>query len=133
MGTNVLETICATAIGTLLIWTAVVKTRFFADFHASVQGYGFIEGRLWVKGVSVSIIAAEFSIGVALMTGRFLPWPAIAGLALLGGFTLAVAIALLTGKSAISCGCVGLGRNEPVGWFICARNLGLACLLVPRV
>jgi hypothetical protein len=62
-----------------------------------------------------------------------LPLAVSAALGMLTVFTLVVAGALIAGKSQIKCGCMILGSKEVIGWYICLRNAGLACLLLPTL
>jgi len=72
-----------------------------------------------------------FEVGVAV--GLCLPATrvvaALSGLTLLIAYSTAIALNLRAGRTAIACGCGGLGRKSPIAAWMVWRNLGLALVL----
>lgn len=71
----------------------------------------------------------EIVLGALLVSGVGLPWTAVAAAALLGGFTLLVAVRVRRGD-AVPCGCFGETSPAPVGADTVLRNLLLVVLAV---
>jgi hypothetical protein len=120
-------------VGLLLVLSGIAKCLKVGEFLMSVRAYGFVLRKTNVRLVGITIVTLELACGVLLISGRLLPWSGVAALALLVGFSSLVAIALVRGKSDIKCGCMFLGRNRRIGWYICLRNGALTCLLIPDI
>lgn len=122
---------CRIAVGILLLGAALAKAARFRVFVASVDAFGILRTTYWNRAISVSVVCIELFTGVAIIGRWFFPETAVIAAAMLTIFSVAVATALLRGKSKIPCGCMGLG-DETIGWYICIRNTGFTCLLLPN-
>lgn len=97
-----------------------------------------IEGPAWLKQAADMGVArpvaqvvplVEIGVGVPLAAQLLKPWPAIAGLALLGVFTVVILRRLLDG-SRPPCGCFGYRSTRPLGAYHVARNIALLAAAV---
>jgi peroxiredoxin len=71
----------------------------------------------------------ELAIAAGLLFAGSTRVAAACAAALLTGFAIAVAVALLRGRTP-DCHCFGRLHSRPAGWPVVARNLGLAALAV---
>ena len=125
--------LCRLIVGLILLTGGTLKARDVAGFQSAIQAYGIVRSRRWVVVWSFIVLAAEIIIGSAVVTRSLFPIAGIVALAMLGVFTSIIAISLIRGLSNLACGCMVLGQREMISWYICARNLALAFLLIPSV
>ena len=71
----------------------------------------------------------ELALGALLLAGFGLPWTALAAVALLGMFTVAVAVNLARGRHP-PCACFGSLSRRPLGPAVVVRNLILLTLAI---
>ena len=69
----------------------------------------------------------EIVVGAVLAAQLFEPWPALAAIVLLIGFTIVIVRRLLDG-SRPPCACFGSRSTRPLGAYHVARNGGLLVL-----
>ena len=74
--------------------------------------------------LAVVLPPLEIGVGVGFVTGAWLSLVSVVAAILLLGFSLAVAINLLRGRSEIGCGCFG-SQDRPISWWIVGRNVAL--------
>ena len=124
------------ALGCLLLGAAWHKLIALQAFAAVVADY-----RLAPSFLSASVAhilpPLEMALGLAWILGMAMPLVAPATAAMLGIYTLAIAINLLRGRVHISCGC-GLGTgahdDQQLSWVLVLRNLLLiAVSLLPMI
>lgn len=123
---DVAGTIAAVVVGVALVAAGILK---------------LLAGPTWLKQAADMRVArllaqivpyVELVVGVPLVAQRFEPWPAVAGLLLLLGFTAVVVARLLDG-SRPPCGCFGARSTRPLGAYHVARNLALAAAAIVAV
>jgi uncharacterized membrane protein YphA (DoxX/SURF4 family) len=120
-------------VALIFLLSAGFKLSDYKAFVRSVGAYRLTNPARWTSALSASIIVVEGIVGAALLSGWQWRRVAAAAVGLLCVFSWVVAAALLRGLTNIKCGCMVLGRNGPIGWYVCLRNLGLACLLLPSL
>lgn len=120
-------------VGVIFLTSAVAKARHPLDFMMALEAYESVRSSRYLHGIARCIVAAEFFVGISLLSAWLLPWSAIVGIVLLGAFGMVTTIALLAGRTKVNCGCMVFGRNETIGWHIFLRNAALICLVVPSL
>jgi uncharacterized membrane protein YphA (DoxX/SURF4 family) len=120
-------------VGALFLLGGGAKLLNWSQFVKAVAAYKLTRRRSMVAIASGTTVAGEVLVGAGLCTGRFGRTAVLGGLLLLAVFTIVVAVTLLRARRPASCGCMVLGRDEPLGWSVCLRNLGLALLLAPTL
>ncbi|MBM4219837.1 MAG: methylamine utilization protein MauE [Gammaproteobacteria bacterium] len=102
----------------------------FADrvrFLAVLRNYELIPAGL-VPLTAMVIVAAEAAAALLLVPPAVRGYGALAAVALLAAYAIAIAINLLRGRTRIDCGCLGFGRQDRITWTMVARNLVLVAL-----
>lgn len=113
---------------------AISKILAFKKFVSAVADFGFFKNIRWAIASSVLVVFMELVVGAAMIGGWLLTWATAASILLLTIFSAAILLAILRGRSDISCGCLGaIGRKRPIGQSIVLRNLALACLVLMSV
>jgi hypothetical protein len=94
------------------------------------------QGRGWSRQAAAlgtpAVVAAilpwlELVTGAAIASGVGSPWPALAGIALVAGFTVWIVVQLAAGRHP-ACACFGAVSTAPLsGWHV-ARNTVLIAL-----
>lgn len=121
-------TLLASLCGALLFGaSAVNKGRAPEAFAAAVDEYQLLPAAS-VAFVALALVQLETAVCAALIWPAARPFGAIAGMALLLLYALAMAINLARGRRDLDCGC-GVERRTIAGWMI-TRNVALAALLV---
>lgn len=104
-------------------------------------GAKIAQGRGWTRqaaslGTPGTLAAmlpwAELAVGAAVVSGVASPWPAIAGTALVAGFTVWIVAQLAAGRRP-PCACFGAVSAAPLSWWNVARNAALIALGVVAV
>ncbi len=116
------------AAGAIFVSGAWSKWRQREDFAQAMAGYELIP-EVAVPTASLALILAEFLVGALLLTPFARPWPALAGVVLLGVVTAAIVVNLLRGRTDISCGCGGASGDQTLSWALVLRNGVLAIAL----
>jgi len=75
----------------------------------------------------------ELILAVMLLSGFAQGWTALAAIALLALFAIAMAINLHRGRAMIDCGCGQSFLKQTLSWSLIARNAVLAALLLPSL
>ena len=114
----------------LLVSAAAHKLRDFDVFVAAVEAYALVPPA-WNRSVATVLAGVECLVGAGLVVWDAAVLPALAAAALLGTYTIAVAVNLWRGRRDLACGCGGPVNEVPIGPGLVARNLVLvaACLL----
>ena len=86
----------------------------------AVRAFGVPAGLADVIGTLLPL--AELAVAVCLIGSGSARWGAAAGLVLLSGFTIGIAVALRGGRQP-DCHCFGQLHSAPVGWRTLTRNL----------
>jgi len=124
------------ALALLFVVAASHKARDLKAFRATLADYRLLPERATTV-VTPLVVGAEIGLAAALaLPGALRPGPVLAA-ALLGVYSLAIAINLLRGRRHIDCGCTGPVRRHTLSGWLVARNgvlivAALACLLPSR-
>lgn len=122
----------AVACSLLLLLSAWHKVAARDRFIAALGDYRLLPGFL-LRPAAMLIPVIEASLGVAWLTGYGIGAVAILTAALLALYACAIAINLWRGRVHISCGCGfggASGEDQPLSWWLVARNLLLGALAV---
>jgi hypothetical protein len=110
----------AASLGALLLLGAADKLRDAARFRAVVEDYALLPAVL-VSAFALALPLAEGLAGALLLPSATRGLGALLAAAVLGLATLAVAINLRRGRTAIDCGCGG-PAHTPLSAGLVARN-----------
>jgi hypothetical protein len=111
-----------TALSMVFGVAGIAKLREQPEFRIAVSGFG-VPDRL--AGLVTAILPpAELAIAILLLTPLALP-AAVAALALLAAFTIAIVTNLARGR-APECRCFGQVKSAPIGAAAVVRNVTLA-------
>lgn len=115
----------SSCFGLLFLLAAVHKLTGLATFRSTLAAYGLLPAAL-VPPLGMLVPMIEATLGVLwLLTAAQLP-VALASVALLSAYTLAIVINILRGRVHIDCGC-GMartaGRDQHLSWSLVVRNL----------
>ncbi|MEI8359505.1 MAG: MauE/DoxX family redox-associated membrane protein [Deltaproteobacteria bacterium] len=127
----------ATAL--LLLRAALHKVRDADGFRSALAGYALLPVRLEAMAARV-LPALEFTAALLLVGPKTARSGAALAAALLGAYTLAIAVNLVRGRRDLDCGCGGPAGGLRIGGGLLARNALLlaatalcAAPLQPRV
>lgn len=119
---------CGAAVALILMIGAIDKLRDRELFEAIVENY-----RVLPPGPASRWFAALLPVAEIATAGMLL-WPsmrgtgALAAVALLSMFSLAIALSLLRGRRDVDCGCGGASGRQTLAWWLIVRNAALALL-----
>lgn len=106
---------------------ALHKLRNRTHFAEVLRAYRVLpEGAVRLAPL-VPLAELAVAVGLVLPEARF--GAALAGVALLVGYTCAIAVNLRRGRRDLACGCGGPDDTRPIAPWMVARNLMLALLL----
>src|SRR5579875_97483 len=111
----------------MLLCAGVAKLIDRARFAEAVANYAIVPSAR-VVAVAAALPIVETVLGIALALGLVPMISAACAGALLCGFALAMALNLARGRRG-DCGCGGALDGE-IGWWLVARNVGLAAVAV---
>lgn len=117
--------ICRVVVGGLLLVSGAAKLRQ-PSWPATARAFGtprvVVPVLPWIELVLGALLVAQIG-------GR---WIALAALALLATFTIAIGVQLIRGHR-VPCGCFGEASAGPVGTMTMARNVALCALTLVAV
>lgn len=125
------------AVGVTFLWAGIGKLTMPDRFAVTLRAFPVLARVVrhagWARQVAVGLGWGEVLLGVSLVAGVWPAGAALIGLLVLATFTVALIVALLSGRS-VSCGCLSQ-RGSRVGWPDVARNgvLMLLCGVVEAV
>jgi hypothetical protein len=122
----------STCVGLIFLLAAAQKLRHWRLLPGVIGNYRLLP-RWSVGAVAAFLPSVEMLVGVGLLSGQLDSRPAIAAIALLLAFAIAMAINLARGRSHIDCGCGQTFLAQHLSWALVARNLVLAALLLPSL
>lgn len=116
-------------VGLVLLVAAATKFKA-ADgtLRTTVKAYGLLPKAL-VGPVAAFLPWFELSIGLSLLLGLVLPFPALAAAAMFLAFSLGISINLIRGRRDIDCGCFGKA-GQKLSWWLVGRNVLLALIAI---
>jgi hypothetical protein len=119
-------------VGLVFILAATQKTQHWRIFTGVLANYRLLP-RTVVTPVAALLPPAEMLVGILLLSAQIRPFGALAAIALLGLFGVAMAINLKRGRSEIDCGCGHSFLKQNLSWLLVGRNAGLVALLIPSL
>lgn len=131
----VIELTLRTALALLFAAAAWHKVSDRSRFAASLDAYALLPARL-VWPISLLLPALECSLAIGLLYATTREPAAIASMALLTLYTVAIATNLARGRRDMDCGCFASSARVPLTPWLVVRNLvliGAAALLVAPV
>lgn len=119
--------IAAALLAIVFLGGAWQKLRDLDGLSAAIEQYRLMPSAL-AASAARALVAAELAAGLLLLPVPTRGVGAALSALLLAAVTLAVAINLLRGRSAIDCGCGGPEGGQHLSWGLVLRNalLGLA-------
>jgi uncharacterized membrane protein len=111
-----------TLIGVILTATGIAKLSDLYKFIEIVRGYMLLPESA-ANFVGLILPMMEIIVGVNLLLGLLMPWPALVAAVLFLLFAAVVAINILRGRHDIACGCFGAPRKNRLTWGIVLRNI----------
>ncbi|SFF91494.1 Methylamine utilisation protein MauE [Novosphingobium sp. CF614] len=124
----ILTRAAAIGCGLIFLTAGIEKARHRHVLPGVIANYRILPPAL-VGPASIGLPPLECVVGIMLLSG-WTPAPVIAGAALLMVFAAAMAVNLLRGRRAITCGCGRLDLRQHLRWPSVARNALLAALLL---
>jgi hypothetical protein len=119
-------------VGLVFVLAAVQKLQHWRIFAGVLANYRLLPPLL-VAPAAILLPPAEILVGLLLLSAQLRPLGALAAIALLVLFAMAMAINLRRGRSEIDCGCGHSFLKQNLAWLLVGRNAGLAALLVPSL
>lgn len=117
----------ALSLATLFAAAARHKLSDPERFREVVRNYKLLQDA-WVSLSAAILIALEVSAAVLVLLAATRPIGAQLSAGLLASYAVAMAINLRRGRLNLDCGCVGVGRRQPVRWWMVGRNAAMAAL-----
>lgn len=117
----------AISVAALFAVAAAHKATEWSKFRVVVRNYELLSHSL-VSLVAVLLIVLETSAAVLLVWEASRARGALLSVVLLVAYAGAMAINLLRGRVNLDCGCLGVGRRQPIRWWMVGRNLALAAI-----
>jgi uncharacterized membrane protein YphA (DoxX/SURF4 family) len=105
-----LSTIARIVVGLILLWAAAAKLRRRDDLPDWLTAYG-VPAR-YARETAWAVMAAEAVVGLLLLLGVAMPFPAYAAVALGVVFLAALGQARLRGVERLRCGCFGASEGK---------------------
>jgi len=105
-----LSTIARIVVGLILLWAAAAKLRRRDDLPDWLAAYG-VPAR-YAREIAWAVMAVEAAVGLLLLLGVAMPFPAYAAVALGVVFLVALGQARLRGVERLRCGCFGASEAK---------------------
>ena len=105
-----LSTIARIVVGLILLWAAAAKLRRRDDLPDWLTAYG-LPAR-YARETAWAVMAVEAVVGLLLVLGVAMPFPAYAAVALGVAFLAALGQARLRGVERLRCGCFGASEGK---------------------
>ena len=117
----------ALSVAALFAVGAIQKATAWSKFRAVLRNYELLPDSLDSFAVGV-LIALEGSVAVLMIPEASRTRGALLSVSLLATYAGAMAINLLRGRVNLDCGCLGVGRRQPIRWWMVGRNVAIAAL-----
>jgi uncharacterized membrane protein YphA (DoxX/SURF4 family)/thiol-disulfide isomerase/thioredoxin len=117
--------ICSFVLAAVFATAGAAKLRDLKGSREAMEGFGVPASLVAPLGVAVPL--AELAVAVTLLVGPTRTWGALGALALLAGFSLAIAWNLALGRTP-DCHCFGQLHSSPAGPRTLVRNAALIAL-----
>lgn len=130
-GLGVLGLAGAMGVGLVFLQAALAKLRHRELLAGVIANYRLLPAAL--VGPAAALLApTELLVAIGLLAGGQM-LAAVAAIALLVIFAIAMGINITRGRREIDCGCGRSQLRQPLSWLLVSRNLVLAALLLPRL
>lgn len=116
---------CRIVLAVVLAGSGIGKLQDLDDSRQMMVDFGLPYAVARPTGTLLPAI--ELGVAVCLLVGLTSWWAAWAALALMGAFTLAVALNMAAGRRP-DCRCFGSLHIATIGWRVLSRNLALMAL-----
>ena len=117
------------ALGGVLMWAGLAKVSEPALFAMTVRAYNVLPNA-FINGFAVVVPWTEIAAGVCLLAGFWSRSAALAALALLSSFGVALAVNIYRGAN-LDCGCFGLdGTRGSLNTALAQDLLLIVCSLL---
>jgi Methylamine utilisation protein MauE len=117
----------AISVAALFAVAAAHKATEWSKFRVVVRNYELLPDSL-VSFAAGLLITLEGSAAVLMIWEDSRARGALLSVGLLVTYAGVMAINLLRGRVNLDCGCLGVGRRQPIRWWMVGRNLALAAL-----
>jgi uncharacterized membrane protein len=121
------EAFTVTLLAAMFLAAGVSKLRALETFEGVVYNFRLLP-EILVRPVAYTLPFVELAVAIALLMPMSRSYGAWAAAALLGVFTVAVAINLLRGRREIDCGCFNSELKQNLSGGLVLRNLALMTL-----
>lgn len=118
-----------TVLVVVFAFAGVRKLRSLETFEGVVHNFRLLPEPL-VRPVAYGLPVAEVALALGLIVPAIRGGAGTIAAALLGVFTLAVAINLIRGRREIDCGCFSSELKQRLSWWLVLRNVALGGLAV---
>lgn len=122
----------AISLAVLFVSAAGHKLRDLGGFREVLRNYRLLP-EILVPAAAVLLIALELTAVVLLLVADTRMAGALLSAGMIAIYALAMAINLLRGRVNLDCGCLGVGRRQPVRWWMVGRNVTLAAIALLAV
>jgi len=119
-------------VGLVFLLAAVQKAQHWRIFSGVLANYRLLPQAL-VAPIAILLPPTEMLVGTLPLSAQLRPFRAVAAIALLGLFALAMAINIRRGRVQIDCGCGHSLLKQALNWLLVWRNAALAALLAPSL
>lgn len=119
-------------VGLVFMLAAAQKMMHWRVLSGVIANYRLLPRWLDLPA-SVLLPPVELILAILLLSASLRPWPALAAMALLGLFALAMAINIKRGRNDIDCGCGETFLRQTLSPVLVARNAVLAAVLLPSL
>ncbi len=117
----------ALSVAVLFAAAANHKLRDWRRFRDVMRNYKLLPEALLPLS-AITLIAFECSAAILLVFIATRSLGAVLSACILVVYAVAIAVNLRRGRIDLDCGCLGIGRRQPVRWWMVARNLAIAAL-----
>lgn len=117
----------ALSVAVLFGAAASHKLRDWKQFRDVVLNYKLLPDAV-VPLAAIALIALECAAAIFVLIVATRSIGAILSAGILATYAVAMAVNLRRGRVNLDCGCLGIGRRQPVRWWMVGRNLAMAVL-----
>jgi len=122
----------ALSVAVLFAAAASHKLRDWKQFRDVVRNYKLLPDAV-VPLSAIALIALECGAAILVLFVATRAIGATLSACILATYAVAMAVNLRRGRVNLDCGCLGIGRRQPVRWWMVRRNLAIAALALIAV
>ncbi|MCI0555123.1 MAG: DoxX family membrane protein [Anaerolineae bacterium] len=105
--------------------SSINKIRQPQQFITAIASYDLLP-KTWHKSLAITIICVEVAVSILLFLGWQSRTAAMLCILILFGFSCAIGINLIRGRTNLECGCFGRKHTQKISFGLIVRNLILA-------